>query len=683
MSATKIINVLRGDKFEELLGIVKDTEASEVIFVLPKKTKAFGTEKQFALLSKEIKDSGKLVAFLCSNPETNDLAKKYNFDTLSTKTESDSLRRVRQAQPSIVATVAKNNGTSDDDTEEIDDSEETDEEHKESENELGEFVKDEETLPEISDEQIKNEESYDDEKKDLKEEEEEAPFGTKVDDDGNVIYDEGEENIAEETASSDNTGEFQVIGAVSKKMGDVIPPTFGKNIKIIQKSKRPVKLETKIGQSGLDWNKGEESENIWSGISKPSVPRSSVFKKFKLFKNRIPKSGLLKFNRDNSQRRWIGVLSLASILILASIVFFTTGSAKINIKPRSEKLDLQLKVAISPNFASVDDSFNRIPGQLFKINKSAVDEFNATAEKDAVQKSRGTLTIYNEYGTSPQPLVATTRFEFIQEDKVSGFVFRTLQSVIVPGMKVENGIITPGKISVEVIADKAGQAYNIPAGSFGIVAWREKGDTARYEKIYGKSSEPMHGGILGKAKVVSEFDYNNARDQLTAKVKSEIDESLRSQSTGLELSTNTEPKIDPMESTAGIDDAANMFTMTVKGSVATIGYKKDDLIALIAQYIDKTNGLMVVPDKLELSYNNMVINPTNKVLEITVNIGGNAYSKIDRESVADSLIGKNEAQIKDYLGSRKDIESAKVILSPFWVKKIPGNKEKINISLTY
>ena len=138
-----------------------------------------------------------------------------------------------------------------------------------------------------------------------------------------------------------------------------------------------------------------------------------------------------------------------------------------------------------------------------------------------------------------------------------------------------------------------------------------------------------------------------------------------------------------MESTAGIDDAANMFTMTVKGSVATIGYKKDDLIALIAQYIDKTNGLMVVPDKLELSYNNMVINPTNKVLEITVNIGGNAYSKIDRESVADSLIGKNEAQIKDYLGSRKDIESAKVILSPFWVKKIPGNKEKINISLTY
>ena len=683
MSATKIINVLRGDKFEELLGIVKDTEASEVIFVLPKKTKAFGTEKQFALLSKEIKDSGKLVAFLCSNPETNDLAKKYNFDTLSTKTESGSLRRVRQAQPSIVATAAKNNGTSDDDTEEIDDSEETDEEHKESENELGEFVKDEETLPEISDEQIKNEESYDDEEKDLKEEEEEAPFGTKVDDDGNVIYDEGEENIAEETASSDNTGEFQVIGAVSKKMGDVIPPTFGKNIKIIQKSKRPVKLETKIGQSGLDWNKGEESENIWSGISKPSVPRSSVFKKFKLFKNRIPKSGLLKFNRDNSQRRWIGVLSLASILILASIVFFTTGSAKINIKPRSEKLDLQLKVAISPNFASVDDSFNRIPGQLFKINKSAVDEFNATAEKDAVQKSRGTLTIYNEYGTSPQPLVATTRFEFIQEDKVSGFVFRTLQSVIVPGMKVENGIITPGKISVEVIADKAGQAYNIPAGSFGIVAWREKGDTARYEKIYGKSSEPMHGGILGKAKVVSEFDYNNAKDQLTAKVKNEINESLKSQSASLELPPGIETKIDSAESTAGIDDAADTFTVTVEGSIVTIGYKKEDLMALVTQYVDRTKDLMAVPEKLELSYTDVAINSADNTLRITVNISGNGYAKIDKEDVIGNLAGKNEAQIKDYLGSINNIDSAKVVLSPFWVKKIPRNPQRVDILLTF
>ena len=683
MGATKIINVLRDDRFEELLNIAKQSEASEVVFVLPKKTKAFKSDEQFSALNKEIKDSGKSIAFLCSNPEINELAKKYNFDVLSAEvgdSRSKSTKPKFAKQKSIVAVpvTAQQSDQEDTDAEEIPVGldafgDKSDDEKQQDEEDFSEEEPQEDAL--------EDEKDYKEEKPE--EVEDDPPYGTKVDDEGNIVYEE-EKGMAEETSYPNNAGEFEITTASSKSRGmeDVVRPKFSRNLKVIQKDRQPVKLETRVGQSDLGWN-NEQTENIWSGILKPTISNPPIFNKFKLFKKRGSKSGSSRFNYKDSQIRRVGILSLISILVLIFIIFITTGSAKIDIKPRAEKLNLQLKVLISPNFSSIDNSFNRIPGQLFTINKSATGEFNATSEKDAVQKSRGVLTVYNEYSTSPQPLVATTRFELIQENNESGLVFRTLQSITIPGMKVENGVISPGKVNVEVIADKAGQAYNIPADNFGIMAWREKGDTARYEKIYGKSSEPMHGGILGKAKVVSEFDYNNARDQLTAKVKSEIDESLRSQSTGLELSTNTEPKIDPMESTAGIDDAANMFTMTVKGSVATIGYKKDDLIALIAQYIDKTNGLMVVPDKLELSYNNMVINPTNKVLEITVNIGGNAYSKIDRESVADSLIGKNEAQIKDYLGSRKDIESAKVILSPFWVKKIPGNKEKINISLTY
>src|SRR3990167_9737321 len=88
MSSTKIINVLKDDKFEELLDIVKDTDASEVVFVLPKQTKAFKSEGHFVVLADEAKDSNRSISFLCSNPEINELAKKYKFDVLSTKTES-------------------------------------------------------------------------------------------------------------------------------------------------------------------------------------------------------------------------------------------------------------------------------------------------------------------------------------------------------------------------------------------------------------------------------------------------------------------------------------------------------------------------------------------------------------------------------------------------------------------
>ena len=244
-------------------------------------------------------------------------------------------------------------------------------------------------------------------------------------------------------------------------------------------------------------------------------------------------------------------------------------------------------------------------------------------------------------------------------------------------------MVTPGKINVEVIADKAGQDYNISGGDFGIMAWRERGDTARYEKIYGRSSDSMRGGILGKAKVVSEFDYNNAKDQLTEKVNNDVSGSLSAQSAGLELLTGIQPKLDSVESTAEIDDAAEKFTMTVNGSITTIGFKKEDLLSLISNHIDKTSGLMLVPDKLELSYKDAVINPADNTLEVIVAIGGQGYAKIDQAGITANLMGKNEAQIKDYLGSIKDIDSAKVILSPFWVKKVPKNEEKIDISFTF
>src|SRR3989344_1645739 len=85
MGATKIINVLKDDKFEELLDIVKKSEASEVIFVLPKKSRAFKTEDHFEKLGNEASSNNKSVSFLCSNPEVNEFARKYGFDVLTTK----------------------------------------------------------------------------------------------------------------------------------------------------------------------------------------------------------------------------------------------------------------------------------------------------------------------------------------------------------------------------------------------------------------------------------------------------------------------------------------------------------------------------------------------------------------------------------------------------------------------
>src|SRR3989344_1878043 len=87
MASTKIINVLKDDKFEEILDLFKNTQAEEVIFVLPKTSRAFKKEEHFITLSGEAEKNNKKISLLCSNPDINTLAKKYKFDVLLAKND--------------------------------------------------------------------------------------------------------------------------------------------------------------------------------------------------------------------------------------------------------------------------------------------------------------------------------------------------------------------------------------------------------------------------------------------------------------------------------------------------------------------------------------------------------------------------------------------------------------------
>ena len=204
------------------------------------------------------------------------------------------------------------------------------------------------------------------------------------------------------------------------------------------------------------------SENIWTGIN------SRTKKSFRNF----PRKSLIS-------------LGVISVVLLGIIIYISMGNAKIDIMPKKQSLDIQLRVSASDKFSFVDAGLNKIPGQLFNVEKNATQTFLTTGEKDVAQKARGKITVFNEYGTTPQVLVATTRFQ-----TPDGLIFRTLKGITVPGTKVENGKIIPGSISVEVIADKPGQSYNIQAGKFSIPAFNERSDAGRYEKYTANPTKP-------------------------------------------------------------------------------------------------------------------------------------------------------------------------------------------------
>ncbi|MDP3792988.1 MAG: hypothetical protein Q8Q89_04670 [bacterium] len=622
--ATKIINILKDDRFEEILDIFKKASAEEVIFVLPRRHQALADEADFESLAQAAQEHGRSVLILSSNPEIRNLALQYNLGVL---TSEKSGHKLAVEKPKVKPEPESETHPSPSSSAEATD----------GQGEATEGIAEKES----------DESKWEDE------------GGTPT------AFEQFEQEIV-----SGPEVELTAMKRQNRSVSDIVQPPQKEGVKInISKRAEPllnVEVKKKERQTM------DEIESVWQ--SKPgekiSIPKI-VFPKPPLFFN-------TKFRFLNFKNKVLTFFALGVIFVFAVVIYISIGSAKIIVKPVINELNLNLKIEVSDQFSDIDWKFKRIPGQLFSIEKKLEESFQATGERDVVQKAKGKITVYNEYGTTPQVLIATTRFE-----SLSGLTFRTLKTITVPGMTVKNGEKIPGKIDVEVIADKAGENYNIIPGRFTITAFKEKGDMGKFEKYYGISSEQMKGGIIGKAKVVTSEDYINATKQVSDKLISTTEKELEMQSAGLKTLNSSKPTLKELISSAQPDEATDSFSISQTAESETVGLKESDLNELIVQYVGNTNNLTVLSEKLKLEFKDINFNKETKVLEFTVVIKGPAYSKVDREKIILDLANKNEEEIKDYIKNIEGIASAKVILSPFWVKKVPANKERITLELQY
>ncbi len=135
------------------------------------------------------------------------------------------------------------------------------------------------------------------------------------------------------------------------------------------------------------------------------------------------------------------------------------------------------------------------------IKQTGSVQLRATGEKQVSTQASGIIIIYNNYNATAQRLVKNTRFETPE-----GLIYRITDSVTVPG---KNGS-TPGSVEALVVADEAGEKYNVGLKDFTIPGF--KGDP-RYTAFYAKSkpSKPLAGGFEGTVKVVAEADMTKAQ----------------------------------------------------------------------------------------------------------------------------------------------------------------------------
>ena len=210
--------------------------------------------------------------------------------------------------------------------------------------------------------------------------------------------------------------------------------------------------------------------------------------------------------RTRGNRGWLVAALVAGGAIVATSVVLSLlfSGATVIVYPAEQTVAIDTSLLVARDAGDV--TF-----EMKEFEKRAQEEVVAVNTSDVQERAGGKITIYNEYSSTPQRLLKRTRFA-----SADGHIFRIPESVEVPGKKDDG---TPGSIEVTVQAEDVGDAYNVGPGDFSIPGFYHK---PQDKKIYGRSTDAMKGGFVGKKRVIDDAARAEAGRKIEEQLKNDL-----------------------------------------------------------------------------------------------------------------------------------------------------------------
>lgn len=388
-----------------------------------------------------------------------------------------------------------------------------------------------------------------------------------------------------------------------------------------------------------------------------------------------PETTTKKRKSDNPLKMLLVFLG-TTIVILIVGYFASQYYAKANftIVPRS--------YTVNVNKTVVAQSKNVENAVLYDIKSVSETESLVVPSTDGAYqetKATGKVTIYNNYATTAQRLIAGTRLA-----QTNGLVYKLSNSVTVPG-KTTKG---PGQIVVSVIADKAGAEYNIKKSSDVTMKLLGFLGTPKYDSFYAKMSTDIAGGFAGKKKNISTETLASSTKYLNEKLKAVLTMKAKDTTTadevlfeeGILFSTSS-------ISISDNDDKSSKISMT--GTVDIILFDKDSLFSKIAgeEIINKFKGYDYYVkglDDMKVSFTNLKDFSPTKKNTLMANFGGeiSIVAQIPIEEIKKKLTGLPLSKTYDVIKSYPELidPTSKGGVFPSW-SKVPSNDKNIEIKV--
>ena len=367
-------------------------------------------------------------------------------------------------------------------------------------------------------------------------------------------------------------------------------------------------------------------------------------------------------------------VALISVVFLLFALSFLFSGAKITIAPKVQEIPLKNENLSATKDSSTSDlSFDlvMIPGEENKIIQGG-------ETKDVTVKATGIVVIYNAFSSSSQNLDIDTRLE-----GSNGKIYKTVKKITVPGMTAGK----PGSVEVGIYGAVGGEAYNSAPLDFKIFGFK---GTPKYSKFYGRSKGDITGGFTGKSPIVSALDKTIAVSELKATLQADLLKKVTGQiPDGFVLFKDAVFTNINDQDVGFVSNQDNTVTVNIKGTLYGFIFDEQKLTKKIAgDIIDKYDGSEVsIPNIRDLTFS--LANKDNvsfaDVTSINFSLSGTPKIiwKVDTAKFIADVLGKKKSDFNQVLAQYPSIDTAQLVIRPFWKTSFPDKSSSIQVIVNY
>ena len=373
---------------------------------------------------------------------------------------------------------------------------------------------------------------------------------------------------------------------------------------------------------------------------------------------------------------WV-FLGLGVLLVLATVfVVLLMGKTDINLKVREASVTLSDDV-IREAYRTPEE--NELPFVVFEEEATESVLVPATEKKYVEQKASGKLVVYNKFKKGPQKIIKNTRFE-----APDGKIYRVRNSFIIPGYKVVDGKIVPGKTEIIVYADEAGEGYNKESAKFTLPGL--KGDP-RYDKIWAETKTPLSGGFKGTKPVVSEVVREQESQKLEVTLADKLYNKLKARLADKYVVFKDSLFIDYQLNETVKDDEGVELQATGRAKAIVFPMNSFADFILVDSGEEYSEGDKTVINTQELTFafiQKDEIDPdVDEVVKFTISGTAKIRWNLDKDKFIQGVLGKPEDEFDAYASSNPAVVDHSYKLRPIWRSTFPTNPENIRLNIEF